>query len=320
MLLCDKLTRALGGWLQGRCEIKFRKPHLSKFEHRVKTCLLATGLKEEDIVHEITLPIRVTFQMRKYLDAAGMFQRGDVLELRIDMAFEDQRGRVVLVEVDGSQHGARASWNRTGEDIQRSLRRDAIKHFVLNHNVSPSLTLIRIGCEFEICRGSDDALYEHIRTSISPDTPSSIPPPPCLVRNLIPPVELHERIAVGLPPSPPSSSFRKSRSEERQRFEKRIQNPSHDPTIRTRFNRKCKDYVFSRSSKTSSSEAAEMMGLLRDRQTASDTRKRPRDDAGFDYSLRWWKLCDYWWLTKGERESRESSTHRKPRWVNLKPR
>jgi hypothetical protein len=311
-LLLSRVTDNLKCWLSGPCFVKFRKPHLSKFEQRVKACLLALGVAEEGILHEVTLPIRVTFEMRRYLDAAGIYQRGDVLELRVDMAFLDERSEVVLIEVDGSQHGgSHRSWNRSTGDIQRAHRRDVIKHAVLS---SGSFRLVRVGSEFErglVPRAPDllDYLREALRSP--PTAPPAVPPPPCLVLGLVP----EQKFVPALAPTPssPLPTFRRSKSEPTRRKRAGAADPfppppppSHDPIIRTRFNRKCKEYVMRGGH--SAEITADHMAMLRDRQTASDTRKRPRDDAGFDYTLRWWKLCDHWWVTKGEKESVDGSS------------
>lgn len=310
-LVLSRVTDNLKCWLSGPCFVKFRKPHLSKFEQRVKACLLALGVAEEGILHEVTLPIRVTFEMRRYLDAAGIYQRGDVLELRVDMAFLDERREVVLVEVDGSQHGgSHRSWNRSTGDIQRAHRRDVIKHAVLS---SGSLRLVRVGSEFERGLGF---LLEYLREGLRslPTAPPPVPPPPCLALGLVP----EQKFVPALAPLPasPLASVRRSRSEPTRRKPGGAgagagdpfllpPPPSHDPIIRTRFNRRCKEYVLRGGH--SAEITADHMGMLRDRQTASDTRKRPRDDAGFDYTLRWWKLCDHWWVAKGEEESMDGS-------------
>lgn len=310
-LLLSLVTDNLKCWLSGPCFVKFRKPRLSKFEQRVKACLLALGVAKQDILHEVTLPIRVTFEMRRYLDAAGIYQRGDVLELRVDMAFLDEHREVVLIEVDGSQHGgSHRSWNRSTGDIQRAHRRDVIKHAVLS---SGSFRLVRVGSEFErsttLARAPD--LLEYLREKLrslptAPTTPP--PPPPCLVLGLVPEQKFDPAFA-STSSSHLLTPFRRSKSEPTTRRKRAgaaaegpfLPPPSHDPIIRTRFNRKCKEYVMRGGH--SAESVADYMGMLRERQTASDTRKRPRDDAGLDYTLRWWKLCDHWWVTKGEKES-----------------
>lgn len=296
-----RLSDIFAAWLVAPCFIKFRKPHLSKFEQRVKACLLAHGIPEDRILHEVTLPIRVTFEMRKYLDAAGIFQRNETLELRIDMAFEiEAGGRLVLVEVDGSQHsGSHRSWNRSIEDIQRSHRRDAIKHAILT---SSQVSLIRVGSEFELARNSP-GLFKHMQEQLElPATHHPCPPPPCITLNLVPPFCTTKAPASSAPAS--SAPAARGKSEPRMTT-KRLELktfPSHDPIVRTRFNRKCKEFVLKNGERSTLNEHME---LLRDRQTASDTRKRPRDDTGFDYTLRWWKLCDHWWTREQRKGSRK---------------
>lgn len=279
----------------------------SKFESRVEQALVGLEVvKSADILREIMLPIRVTFDMRKYLDAAGVFQQMDWIGLRIDMGFWDaKRERVVLVEVDGSQHGSRGSrfFNRSAEDTDRSYRRDVIKHAVLKHAVvtaaamSPprSLCLLRIPPHFE--RAEQAVIQAAVGALLELHDPCP-PPPQCILLNLVPEYSLCLAPTHSSPPPSPSPSphFPRQRSISEACYDSpRVYDPAHNPKIRTEFNRHCKLKIKA-NPRLPPAKKAELLEAIKERQRVSDMRKRPRDDARFSYDLKWWKSVTRWSL------------------------
>jgi hypothetical protein len=285
-----------------------RRLRQSKFENRVEQALVGLEVvaSSAQILREILLPIRVTFDMRKYLDAAGVFQQMDWIGLRIDMGFWDEkRERVVLVEVDGSQHGSRGAkfFNRTAQDTDRSYRRDVLKHAVLKHAVATAaamsppqtLCLLRIPPHFEraeqaVVKGAVAALLE---------LHDPCPPPQCILLDIVPQYSLPLCIPQGSPPISPPALQRPRSISETCHDSPRVQDPAHNPKIRTEFNRHCKLKIKA-NPRLSPTQKAEMLDAIKERQRASDMRKRPRDDARFSYELKWWKAVTQWCLGSSE--------------------
>jgi hypothetical protein len=294
------LRESLAGVLVGEPCVQSRLKQ-SKFEHRVEQALRFVAGAE--ILREIMLPIRVTFEMRKYLDAAGVFQQMDWIGLRVDMAFWDEgRKRVVLVEVDGSQHGSRGTrfFNRTPEDTDRSYRRDAVKHAVLKHavlNAGGTLIVLRIPPHFE--RADEAVTKAAVQALLGVAHPDPCPPPQCILLNLVPELgqtavrEMREMRDDPVPTSPlPQPVLQRSISEPCH-DSPRVQDPSLNPKIRTEFNRRCKLRIKA-DPRIAATEKAELLEAIKERQRASDMRKRPRDDARFPYDLKWWKAVRQW--------------------------
>lgn len=304
----------------------------SKFEERVEAILVseAVGIRKESIVHEIALPVRVSHELRKYMDtpcsAAGScspphyeFQVSDKIELRVDMgiAIAGAGGSLLLIEVDGGQHalggmrgagGVRGAGGMHGgpspsgslfarrpAELFRALKRDALKHQLLStvQSAHPGrVAFLRIGPEFERT-SSRHALVSHLASFLPNASPSpalfaSCTPPLCLLAGTVTPCPT-------LPAHPPQSPSPRNRKRARSLGEARPKDARSEmprTKIRTCFNRYCKGRV----DKEMSGEAkAEMMHLIKERQIASDSRKRPRDDSMFAYDPRWFKLADQWW-------------------------
>lgn len=307
-----------GPWLSGKARDCSHMKR-SKFEERVESILVSDlGIAKESIVHEIALPIRVTHELRKYMNAINTshrdftnyeFQIRDKIELRIDMGIALSDGAaaagILMIEVDGGQHalgvggasgkGSGSLFARRPADVFRALKRDALKHQLLStvQAANPGrLAFLRIGPEYERI-SSRHALRSHLVTylrphhhhypSPSPTLFSSCTPPLCLISGTVPPCPS----LVAAPQKRSTSTRKRSRSVESARV---CEMPG--TKIRTRFNRYCKERI----EKEMSGEAkAELMNLIKERQIASDSRKRPRDDSLFAYDPRWFKLADRWW-------------------------
>jgi len=312
----------------------------SKFEHRVED-ILVSDLGVKGIVHEIVLPVRVSHSLRKYMNSpkhadqpytAYEFQTNDRIELRVDMGWLDGHGgrRLVMVEVDGTQHALSSSqsqsrsqlslFGRRPGELHRALKRDAVKHELLSTVQSRhpgSVAFLRIGPEFERL-SSQHALRSFLISNLGSATSlealtATCTPPLCLVSGGVEPCPPLTEALPAVPLSPSSSPSRlrsRSRSVEADRISRAARDfvdiflpVTTAAKLRTNFNRYCKERI----EKEFTGEArAESLQLIRERQIANDSRKRPRDDAMFVYDPRWFRLAEKW--SKGQERHKAGPT------------
>jgi hypothetical protein len=283
----------------------------SKFEARVLEILRAFFGPELAIVREVVLPVRVDGRLRRLMDdlQAGEFQLADVIELRIDFAYLDSNCRAAplrLIEVDGSQHAAASHFFHglsARSLLPRALRRDMLKDAIIA--AAPGVRLLRLGPECE--RDSHAAKVLILRrlaafasasASAAAFASSAFPPLSCT--STIPSPDAFAEWAAA------ARGTAVQRRGERGRPRRRCK--SAPPAVRrhivaaplssattsaackarTAYNRHCKEVARRR---LAGAALDRTLARITQRQVANDSRKRPRDDAGFVYEPKWFKAA-----------------------------
>ena len=274
----------------------------SRFEARVMERLAALGVVAEGMVREVVLPVRVDHGLRRFMnggiagDIAGegegsesgisatsiplsttiAFQTSSTMELRLDFAWvhRSDPSALMVVEVDGSQHESSSHFFHGSNSAVRSRKRDDVKSSLIEQVTRDSrkIYFLRIPPSLEKPTRQNDGeiarlLFDWLRSSHTPPEiqltpllaplPIPIPAPAAAATH-------HPRRAASLEVSQRSGGG----YEEQERLRK----------LRTLYNRLCKEKAGADRAKVEK---------IKERQRASDTRKRPRDDTGFPYDLKW---------------------------------
>jgi hypothetical protein len=262
---------AFGRWLVARPS-SARGMRASKFERRVLDVLGAVGVAERRVVREVVLPVGADLPVRRFLDdPSESFQRGGSVALRLDFAWADDDGRTLMVvEVDGAQHGRADHFFGSS----RAVRRDALKDRLLAEGARQfPVRFLRLGPEFQ--RDTHAVRTELVRrllafvrapvpaaAAFALSAAAPLPDPDwCAARRR----RMRARSA-SLPLPGPSLAARRAAEEEVLR------------KLRTAYTRSCRERA--------AGDPARLEALRR-RQAASDSRKRPRDDAFHPYDPRW---------------------------------
>lgn len=315
-------------WALGPCR-SASGMRASKFEQRVVDTLKVLGVDTDRVVREVVVPVAISSRMRRILDRrpklvapdveVADFQKHDYLDLRFDLAWidEENAGRLMIVEVDGSQHANTHSWFNGTQALSavsdqdappRPQCRDMIKDELVSQALrvcGDALCFFRVSPRFE--RDSHPNRQAMLRNIlgwiIEPKTDPTHLNPGIFAGTLegrrrdrstmTPPLSLSHTLSFSPSPSPTLAAttapvaakpFRKSRSEPRRprpdAFGIAV-DPEEERKNRTLYNRWCKSHVHCGS-------------VLSRRQRASDSRKRPRDDQGNAYDPRWFKAASRW--------------------------
>lgn len=311
----EKADAIFGRWALGPCR-SAAGMRSSKFEQRVVDTLKVLGVDTDRIVREVVVPVAVSDRMRRILDRrpklvppeeeVAEFQKHDHIDLRFDLAWIDEENgghRLMIVEVDGSQHAKTHSWfNGTkamaADDDSAPPRpqcRDMIKDELVSQALvgfADALCFFRVSPRFERdTHPNRQAMLRNILTWIIDPKTDPTHLNPGLFAGMLSPSTTAAAAAAGTSPQP--SRFRKSKSEPRQpkpdTFGIAV-DPEEQRKNRTMYNRWCKG----QSGSSSSSREHHLTLLFSRRQRASDSRKRPRDDQGNVYDPRWFKSASLW--------------------------
>jgi hypothetical protein len=288
VVACDAAFRP---WLVGppRCVLGM-KP--SKFETRVLDVLAVCGVPVETVAREVMLPVGVDLWVRRFLEdkAAGCFhQSSPTLNLRLDIAWLGAGGRLHIVEVDGSQHGQSQHFFTESGSAHRAKARDAIKEALIGAACrEANIRFLRVGPEYErdthstrtellrfvmrFVRGENAAGCASQETG---DRDAPLPDPAWAAKTR---EALRLRQDVRSRSAPRKLARGKDRSLVEAEETRRKQ--------RTVYNRLCKEDAKRR---LHGEALEEQLRRIKSRQVANDTRKRPRDDTGHPYELRWQK-------------------------------
>lgn len=309
----EKADAIFGRWALGPCR-SASGMRASKFEQRVVDTLKVLGVDTDQIVREVVVPVAISSRMRRILDRrpklvppdveVADFQKHDYLDLRFDLAWidEENANRLMIVEVDGSQHAKTHSWFNGTQALSavsdhdappRPQCRDMIKDELVSQALRDSgdaLCFFRVSPKFERdSHPNRQAMLRNILTwIIEPKTDPAHLKPGIFEGTLQ--CRRGDCAAAAAPNAASASAaatskpFRKSRSEPRQpkpdTFGIAV-DPEEERKNRTLYNRWCKSNAICSSA-------------ISRRQRASDSRKRPRDDQGNAYDPKWFKAASRW--------------------------
>jgi len=287
--LCASL---FGPWLR-RAPFSADNMRASKFERRVVEALGCVGVDPSRIVREVVLPLQVDHGVRKFIDSPreGQFQRADDIPLRLDLVWteegQDETTRLCIVEVDGSQHGAKDHFFFGSGSSSRAAKRDDLKGALIRAAAGEGnvIRFLRIGPEYERDTSANrTGLLRLMLAFTKPNYANKLgivaPEPHSAAPATLP----HQRVMPGTPlravtappdlprPAPPLA-LRRAQEEESQR------------KLRTVYNRLCKEKAKGRP------DEAARLERIKARQQASDSRKRPRDDTGAPHDPKWFRVA-----------------------------
>jgi hypothetical protein len=250
----------------------------SRFEERVLQVLGMLGVQR--VAREVCVSVRVSPEMRRAMAHApsGAFHVPGTVALRFDMVWWDEaRGLLRILEVDGSQHGGQGEGDGGAERAHfffrndpsaahRARCRDLLKDAMVA--AGKDISLLRVPGDLERpSHAHNVALIRTLHAWIA--GPAAAPAAPAPAAFPLP------------PPSRPPGAAPRSR-----RRSASLPPPRSLPAVNQEEERRART-VFVRARRAAARSEAEARAW-QERQRASDSRRMARDDALHPYPPRWW--------------------------------
>lgn len=275
---------------------------MSKYEEQVTSCLkvlLGSSGVDKSLLREVVVPIRVDDKLRRFLDGLDSelspdFLRRDYVEVRFDFVWWDGQ-RLNIVEVDGTQHGRRVDsfFHQQQGMYEKTMRRDALKN-ALVMILAPQVRMLRVPPKFEGCSRRAD-VFSSMQAYVAQWFLQEVNRQPAVFseeseHGLI---QMYvTRLLLLLQPDRSGAWAVRNHRQRVSRSAPREVRPERrsDEEFKayTRANREAKERVQSDTSMPSD-RRQRALEVIKRRQAGVNTKKRPRDDSGQPYLLRWWR-------------------------------